>query len=155
MKRSLTGFIVITISGLSLILNSCLEEACIEETNAYVKAGLYSYSTKNPVVPDSLTLYGINMQTYKIYDKAKITPPLLIPLKDSADYSTLIIKINGVSDTLKFTYWSFPHLVTKECGYSMYHTVDTVYHTSHTIDSISKIDENITTTNAENIRIYY
>lgn len=155
MRRSLPGFTVIVISGICLIFSSCLEEACIDETNAYVKAGVYSYSTKNKIVPDSLTLYGINMNAYKIYDKAKITPPVLIPLRDSADYSTFIIRINGVTDTLKFLYWSYPHLVTKECGYSMYHTLDTVFHTSHSIDSISKINENITTDNVENIRIYY
>jgi hypothetical protein len=155
MRRSLPGYVVIIISGLFLVLNSCLEVACIEETEAYVKTGFYSYSTKIQTIPDSLTLYGINMPSDKIYDKAKVTLPALIPLRDSTDYSTFIIKINGVSDTIKFFYWSYPHLVTKECGYTMYHTVDTIFYTRHSIDSISKKNENITTLNVENISIYY
>jgi hypothetical protein len=155
MRITFSWYRLLIFSGFCLLLNSCLEVACIDETEAFVKAGFYSYSTKKQIIPDSLTLYGINMQAKKIYSKAKLTPPALIPLRDSTDNSTFIIKINGVTDTIEFLYWSYPHLVTKECGYSTYHTLDTVYHTRHAIDSIAKINENITTLNAENISIYY
>ena len=90
-----------------------------------------------------------------IYDNKKLIPPALIPLNDTTDYSTLIININGVADTVKFIYLSYPHLISKECGYSMFHTIDSVLFTKYIIDSISLIEENITTINAENIRIYY
>ena len=155
MRRIFPGFVVMLLSGFCLLLNSCLEVACIDETEAYVKAGFYSYSTLEQNTPDSLTLYGISKETDKIYSSAKITPPALMPLRDSTDYSTFIIRINGVTDTLEFRYWSYPHLVTKECGYSFFHTIDTIYHTKNAIDSVSSINRNITTVNGENIRIYY
>jgi hypothetical protein len=154
MRRSLQLFAAIIISGFSLLLSSCLDVSCVDETEAYVKAGFYSYSSKSAAVPDSLTLYGLNMADL-IYKKAKVTPPALIPLNDSATVSTFVIKINGINDTIKFQYWSFPHLISKECGYSMFHTVDTIFHTKHAIDSISRVNENITTDNVENIRIFY
>ena len=155
MRRSVPGFVVIIISGFYLLLCSCLEVACVDETEAYVKANFYSYSDGQMIIPDSLTLYGINMESDKIYNKAIIPPPVLLPLRDSTYYSTFIIIINGVTDTLEFRYWSYPHLVTKECGYTFYHHIDTVYHTKNAIDSISKTDENVTTINGENFRIYY
>lgn len=155
MRRSVPCFAFIIISGFCLLLYSCLEVACIDETEAYVKANFYSYSTGKQIIPDSLTLYGISKEGKKIYNKAKITPPALIPLRDSSYYSTFAIRINGVTDTLEFRYWSYPHLVTKECGYTFYHYIDTVYFTKHAIDSISKKYENVTTLDGENISIYY
>jgi len=155
MRRTFPGFALMLISGLCLLLNSCLEVACVDETEAYVKAGFYSYSTLEQNIPDSLTLYGISKETEKLYSSVKITPPALFPLRDSTDYSTFIIRINGVTDTLEFRYWSYPHLVTKECGYTFFHNIDTIYHTKNAIDSVSKINQNVTTVNGENIRIYY
>ena len=155
MRRTFHGFAVMLISGFCLLLNSCLEEACIEETEAYVKAGFYSYSTRQQSIPDSITLYGIGKDSNKIYNAVKVTPPALMPLRDSANYSAFIIKINGVADTLEFSYWSYPHLVTKECGYTFFHTIDTIYHTKHAIVSVSKTNNNVTTFNGENMRIYY
>ena len=155
MRRTAQVYALILSSGFCLLLNSCLEVACIDETESYLKANFHSYATKEQVVPDSITLYGINMQTRKIYDKAKINPPALLPLNDSTGHSVFIIIINGVTDTLEFRYWSYPHLVTKECGYTFYHFLDTVYHTGNSIDSISKKNENVTTTGGENIIIYY
>jgi hypothetical protein len=155
MRLTIPGFTAIFISGVCLILNSCLEVACVDETEAYVKADFYSYKTLKAAIPDSITLYGMGKDTNKIYNKVKITPPALLPLNDSTDYSLFVIRINGVTDTLEFRYWSYPHLVTKECGYTFYHTIDTIYHTKHAIDSVSKFNENITTVNGENIRIYY
>lgn len=154
MKRSLQAFAAIIISGLFLLLSSCLEVTCLDETEAYVKAGFYSYSNKNPAVPESMTLYGLNMYD-TVYNKVKLTPPALIPLKDSSDVSIFIIMINGINDTIKFHYWSFPHLISKECGYTMFHTVDTIFFTKHAIDSIANRNKNITTENVENISIYY
>ena len=155
MRISVPGFAVIIISCFCLLLCSCLEIACIDETEAYVKADFYSFSTGQQIIPDSLTLYGIGKNADKIYDKAKITPPALLPLRDSTDYSIFIIRINGVTDTLEFRYWSYPHLVTKECGYTFYHYIDTIYYTKHVIDSISKKYENVTTLDGENISIYF
>jgi hypothetical protein len=155
MRLTVHCFVAIILSGVCLILNSCLEVACVDETEAYVKADFYSFASLKAAIPDSLTLYGISRDTNKIYNKAKITPPALLPLNDSTDYSLFVIRINGVTDTIDFRYWSYPHLVTKECGYTFYHSIDTVFYTKHTIDSVSKINENVTTINGENIRIYY
>lgn len=145
---------ILLIAVLFLGSNSCIDISCTDNTTASVKAGFYSKTSKSSVVPDSLTLYGAGMAVY-VYNKSKITPPALFPLRDSADYSTFIIKINGITDTLRFNYWSYPHFISKECGYSMFHTVDTIFFTKNIIDSIARINPNITTENVENIRIYY
>ena len=154
MRRTRRAVTLLIISGFYLLQGSCLDISCIDETKAYVKASFYSYSTSQPVIPDNLTLSGLNMDSL-IYKNEKITPPLLFPLNDSIGKSAFVIKINGISDTIEFRYWSYPHLVSKECGYSIFHTIDTMFFTKHGIDSLSLKNENITTSNVENISIYY
>lgn len=136
-------------------MSSCAPEACFEETNAYLKATFSLDATKKNTAPDSLTLYGITKPEDKIYDKEKGVQPALIPLNASADTSTFIIRINGVTDTVQFVYSSYPHLISRECGYTIYHYLDTFFHTTYSIDYIYLVNNSITNRDEENIRIYY
>jgi len=154
MKRPVKAIILVMTACMSLGLFSCLDISCTDETTAFVRANFYEYSSKNAVIPDSITLYG-NEMSIKVYDNEKVQPPALIPLKDSTSLTMFIIMINNVTDTLKFHYWSYSHLISKECGYSVFHTVDTVLHTGNIIDSVATVNKDITTLNVENIRIYY
>ena len=137
------------------ILSSCTPESCFEETNAFVKVSFYLNEGGKRVAPDSLTLFGLGMETNKLYEKARGVQPALLPLNTAAENSIFIIIINGVTDTISLTYNSFPHLISKECGYSFYHKIDTPSITNHAIGTIRVMNRNITTLNEENIRIYY
>jgi uncharacterized protein YfaT (DUF1175 family) len=145
----------ILIAGCSGLMMSCAPEACLEETISFLKASFYSNTTKQKAAPDSLTLFGLSLQANKIYNKAAQVQPALFPLNVSADSCTFVIKINGVTDTIHFLYSSFPHLISKECGYTFYHTLDTFFYSKNTIDYIYRSSDNITTLNEENIRIFY
>jgi len=142
------------VSGFLILLTSCLDVECVQETRAYMKVSFYNYETKTVASPDNLSLYGAN-NTIKIYDNQKITLPALIPLKDSDNESEFIIEINGTEDTIRFVHSSFLNFISKECGYSMWHTIDTVYFTTNEIDSISLINKEITLKNANNVAIFY
>jgi Family of unknown function (DUF6452) len=148
------SFIVALFIGLgSGVMISCAPEACFEETNAYLKATFYSNTTKDKHTPDSLTLIGLN-KTNKIYNKESGVQPALFPLDASSESCTFIIKINNVTDTIQFIYSSYPHLISKECGYTFYHKLDTFY-LSRNAFYVYKSSNNITTANEENIRIFY
>ncbi len=155
MKKLHSFLPAIVIAGCTGLLMSCAPEACFEETISYLKASFYSNTTKQKVTPDSLTLFGLDLQTDKIYNKAAQVQPALFPLNVTADTCTFVIRINGVSDTIQFLYSSYPHLISKECGYTFYHTLDTFAYTKNTIDYIYRSSDNITTLNEENIRIFY
>ena len=142
------------LTGLLLISASCTPGSCFEETNAYLKAAFYLESTGKLKAPDSLTLYGIGKDTAR-YRKASGIQPALIPLNVSAENCVFIIRINGVNDTISFQYTSFLHLISKECGYTYYHSLDTVYCTKNIIDTILIKNSTVTTLNEQNIFIYY
>jgi len=141
--------------GYALLLAvSCTTGSCFEETNAYVKASFHLYSSKKMTAPDSLTLYGIGNDSIR-YKKALKIQPALIPLNASEDNCSFVIRINGVNDTISFNYSTFIRLISKECGYTYYHNLDSVYSTLHNIDSISLNLRNVTTLDGTNISIFY
>jgi len=155
MTRFVSVAIQLIIAGFFTYLISCSPEACFEETNAYLKASFYLDATGNYKAPDSLTLYGIGMDTNKLYDKAGSVQPALLPLNSATDNCTFVIRINGITDTIILKYSSYPHLISKECGYTFYHILNSYIVTNNIIDTIIVRNNNITTINEENVRIFY
>ena len=155
MKRVFIPILVCLATALTLCISSCSPDACFEETNAFLKASLYLDLTKKLKAPDSLTVYGIDSPGGRIYDKAVKIQPALFPLNPSAGTSSFVIKINGITDTVIFVYRSYPHLISKECGYTFFHDLDTIFYSKNIIDYIYRGSNSITTKNEENIRIFY
>jgi hypothetical protein len=155
MRHSTFNIYAILLTGTLLLMMSCTPGSCFEETTAFVKATMCLDSTGKAMTPDSLTLYGINMENKKIYDKNPGVTPVLIPLDASTESCGFVIRINGISDTIWFTYSSRPHIISKECGYTFYHTIDTPVFTRNNINRIFFVTNAVTTLNEENIRIYY
>jgi hypothetical protein len=138
-------------------LISCTPQACQEETLSKIKATFYVTGTNKIQAPDSLTVYGlgIHADTNKIYNKSSKISIAQIPLNPSAGTCGFVFRINGITDTLNFTYASYPHLISKECGFTYYHILDSYTVTGNAIDTIIFMNKNITTINEENIRIFY
>jgi hypothetical protein len=153
MNYKSAGYIVL-ISVLVLALFSCTPNSCQESILSTVKAGFYQTGTGNPLTADSVTLYGLGMDSSMIYNNEHKLKTISFPLNASSDTSVLILMINGKNDTVTLVYTSYPHLVSKECGFTFYHVLDTVYNTRTDLDFLKK-NQNITTLNEENIRIYY
>jgi len=138
----------------AILLTSCVDAECVDEMAAYMKVSFYSYEDKKTSSPESITLYGVGSDN-KIYDNQKITLPALIPLKNYDNETEFIIEINGTTDTIRFVHSNSLSLISRECGYSMFHTIDTVYFTVNEIDSIAVTNKDITLKNIENVAIYY
>lgn len=134
---------------------SCTPLSCFDETEAFLKASFYNNETKKTQTPDSVTVYGLNLESNPIYKKSTGIQPAYLPLNSSSENCSLIIRINGITDTLNIKYTSYPHLISKECGVSFYHNIDTITHTTNIIDYIYISKGTITTINEENIRIFY
>jgi len=151
---SIRLFSFLLVAAMVNTIISCTPQACQDETLSFIKANFYKTSTGKIAAPDSVTLYGIGRDTAKIYEKKKSLQTALIPL-DAAEYtSVFVLKINDITDTVTFKYSSYPHLVSKECGFTYFHILDTVYGTRDEIDFTVK-NKNITTFYDENIRIFY
>jgi hypothetical protein len=158
MRKYISGSLFIILSGFLLLLISCTEGSCLEETKSSLKATFYlkiNDTLSKSQAPDTLTLRGLNNDSI-IYNKSLNIQPALFELNASSSRSVFIITINGVSDTIEFSYSSYPHFISKECGYTFYHHLenDPVY-TLHAIESVFVTNKTITNLNVENIRIFY
>lgn len=148
--------IIPTIIFFTLVsLSSCTPESCFDETDAFLEASFYSYTTGNAQVPDSLTAYGLGRDTSKIYSAVPGLRLARLPLQPYAASTTIVIIINGVADTLSFVHTSYPHLISRECGYTFHHDLESVSFTTNAIDSIWVRNIFVTTIDEENIRIFY
>ena len=156
MRKLFSVFLILILTGYIFFLVSCSQGSCFEETESYLKASFYSYELRKLTSPDSLSLYGLNNDSI-IYNKSTKVQPALIPLNASRESCSFVININGIADTIEFRYISYPHMISKECGYTFYHELtDSVrYYTRHAIKTISTGNKTITNLNVENIRIYY
>ena len=135
---------------LTLVLISCSGDECLEDTRVNMRVSFYNYEDKTKSSPESVTLYGIDNE-----EAIKVTSPALFPLKNSDTETGFIITINGTTDTIWFLHSNSLHFISKECGYTMYHSIDTVYFTTNEIDSISLINKDITLRKTEHVEIYY
>jgi predicted nucleic-acid-binding Zn-ribbon protein len=155
MRRLCFGIPLFIMACSGLYLNSCTAGSCFDETESRVKGTFYSMATGKTLSPDSVTLYGVNMDTLEIYDRTTMLKSAEFPLYAEEQGCKFVIRINGINDTLEFSYSSYPHLLSKECGYTFFFTLDTVIHSVNIIDSISIEKKTITTFNEENLRIFY
>ena len=155
MRKYIPGNLIFILAGFVMFLASCSPGSCFDETESRVKATFYSMETGKPIAPDSVTLFGFNMDTLEIYDKTANLKSAEFPLDAEEQDCKFVIRINGITDTIEFIYSSYPHLLSKECGYTFFYTLDTDTHTTNAIDSISITKNTITTFNEENIRIFY
>lgn len=145
---------IILIPVLLYVVCSCTPGSCQESTISTVKAGFYETGTGKVLKADSVTMYGLGMESAMIYNKATKLQNISFPLDANSDTSIFVMRINGINDTVTLIYTSYPHLVSKECGFTFYHILDTVFNTREDLDFLKK-NQNITTLNEENIRIYY
>jgi len=134
---------------------SCAPESCLEETTSFVNATFYKSSTNKLTAPDSVTVFGIGKETNRLYSQSLNLTTIKLPLDASSEICGFVMKINDLTDTIKFIYSSYPHLISKECGFTFFYSLDTVLVSGNAVNAIKILNKNITTFNAENIQMYY
>jgi hypothetical protein len=155
MRKFIPGNLIIILPGLILILLSCTPESCFEETTSFLNATFYKAGSNTSTIPDSITVFGIGKEANYLYNKALNVSMIKLPLDASFQTCGFVMKINNITDTLKFAYSSYPHLISKECGITFFYTLDSYSVSGSTVDTIIIRNNNITTFNVENIRIFY
>ncbi|MBE0673191.1 MAG: hypothetical protein IH591_00880 [Bacteroidales bacterium] len=155
----MTKHIIPSLLLVSLIMTvatlSCAPESCYEDTTSAAMAGFYETGTGINISPDSVTVFGAGSVNDTLWFSQKNIKSVNIYLDPSSPSCSYVFIINGIQDTITFNYSSFPHLISKECGYSMFHTVETCTSTKNIIDTVIIRNRNITIPYEENIRIFF
>lgn len=152
-RSTLTVAIILTVIFFTGI--GCSPDACYEDIQSTVKATFFITGTSDNTGPDSIWVSGIGDDYPTIYSNAKGLKEISLPLNPSTTTVAFKIRINDITDTITFHYNSWPHLISAECGYSFFHTLEECYTTGNRIDTVLIRKPEITTSYEENIRIFY
>jgi len=154
-KQILQSLILFLISGSFLTLISCSQDTCLEDTTPLLVATFYQTGSDIIRTADSITIYGIGKEDDKIYNSAKGISLIELPLDASTEGCGFVMKINTVTDTVRFTYTNYPHIISRACGIVFFHNLTSYKVSGSKVDTIIFRNSNITSSNEENIRIFY
>lgn len=104
---------------------------------------------------DSIWVMGLGTDSL-LYNKETSIKSINIPLKKTIEQTDYIVRFNNSTDTISIFHTNNDrYYLSLECGCVVAHSIDEIVSTGHFIDSVSIINRDINTTNAENIQIFH
>ena len=145
-------------------LSACTQtENCTQEKNVLMQVGFYKKTmdsttkiySKSALTIDSIWVMGLGTDSL-LYNKETSIKSINIPLKKTIEQTDYIVRFNNTTDTISIFHTNNDrYYISLECGCVVAHSIDEIVSTGHFIDSVSIINRDINTTNAENIQIYH
>jgi len=145
-------------------LSACTQtENCTQEKNVLMQVGFYKKTmdsttniySKSALTIDSIWVMGLGTDSL-LYNKETSIKSINIPLKKTIEQTDYIVRFNNTTDTISIFHTNNDrYYLSLECGCVVAHSIDEIVSTGHFIDSVSIINRDINTTNAENIQIYH
>jgi hypothetical protein len=138
-------------------------ENCTQEKNVLMQVGFYKKTmdsatniySKSALTIDSIWVMGLGTDSL-LYNKETSIKSINIPLKKTIEQTDYIVRFNNITDTISIFHTNNDrYYLSLECGCVVAHSIDEIVSTGHFIDSVSIINRDINTTNAENIQIYH
>ena len=109
---------------------------CEEVTGTSLRMGFYNLTADGQSVStaiDSLTIFGLNRPEDRIYDNQTSVARIELPLNPSSDTTAFVFMFPEASDTLWIEYSRIPHLISVECGFTMFFDIKSITYTNHHI----------------------
>ena len=132
----------------------CTPEGCYEDIESDLVISLNESDEETQSIIDSLTVYGLGMESDSLYKNAS-TENLFLPLFAGSDYSTFVVVNGQTKDTISINYNSTYNFVSKGCGYNFLYTIESVTFTKNRIDTILIINNNVSPDDEENLRTFF
>ncbi len=150
-----SGFRITVLVLLTLLSQACSEQACYDDTDALVNVILLESGTGAAKKSDSLKITGLTFPSpVELVTETSVTK-FSVPLNPAEETSVIVILLNGIADTATISYTNFIHLVSPECGYTFYSTINSLNTTHNIIDSLIIENKNITVDGERNMRLFY
>ena len=144
--------------SLTLTLTSCTQDT---ECRSKVKIGCpvtfamdsvtMLGATKTLTTVDSLTFYGVDCDSV-LCDNLKSQSKVLLPLRNDTTLTRYVMIINGEEDTLNILHRNDTSFMSLACGCFVYHTIDTVWTSLQTVDTIRVLDSDIAAVAKDNVK---
>jgi hypothetical protein len=153
MVRSIS--VVSTAMTLVLLLASCAEQACYDNTDPMMNALLLESGTGVQANAESLVVTAITATDTIEFVDAKSVSSFSLPLDPGNDVSTFYIVLDGIADTAVITYTRHPHLVSAECGYTFVSELTGLRTTHNIIDTLIIENKSVNLNGKRNLHLFY
>ncbi len=153
--RLLTSFLAL--AALLILIQSCGDDQVCEDITANdLRIGFYTAGEGGVdwTVVDSLKAGTPDRPGQFIYDRIYSVSSLELPLNPSGDISRFVLDFFTTADTLTVSYTREKHLLSVECGFTMFFEINEVSHTTNLIHSISVPVEYVTNNLDEHFKVY-
>ena len=149
------------------IMAGCNGSDCPLNNTVRLVCGFYSAGSDSSIaISDTLT---ISVRDSVILNRSVATATVSLPMSYAGDADTLVFLYTpagseaSCSDTLVISKSNEPHIVSLECGTSVFHNISAVSHSSripdptyrYAIDSVAVSNSNVNFDGQENLKIYY
>lgn len=148
-------FRIIGLFPILVMVSSCSTGACYDDIDPLLNVGLFADGTEVARKADSLVIIGENFDNDTILVDEKSVSSFSLMLNPASQSVTLYIYLNDMLDTAVINYDSYPHMVSSECGYTLFNTITSLTTTHHIIDSLNIENENVTLDGKRNLRLFY
>jgi len=163
MKFFSKAFHIVSLAVLAMLvflLPGCLgEEECDETTANLLRIGFYTRvpvtGLIQPILIDSISVYGVSRASSLIYDNSKRIRTIELPLKPMADSTGFVLIFpTNITDTIWVRHTYQLQFVSPACGFTVFNTLDEVNHTSRVIESVSIVQNFVSNTLEEHIKLF-
>lgn len=155
MKMERSIHVVSTIMSLVLLLASCAEQACYDNTDPMMNTFLLESGTGVSVKAGSIVITGITATDTIEFVDAKAISSFSLPLDPGNDVSTFYIVLDGITDTAVINYTRRPHLVSAECGYTFVSELTGLKTTHNIIDTLFIENKSVNLNGERNLHLFY
>ncbi|MBQ7742738.1 MAG: alpha amylase [Bacteroidaceae bacterium] len=158
---------ILFLATAALLLAGCNGNDCPLNNTVRLVCGFYSTTDGSEIaILDTLT---ISVRDSVILNRTTDSKTVSLPMSYAGDADTLVFLYTpygsevSATDTLIVSKTNEPHVVSLECGTSVFHGITAVSHTTRTpdstflyaIDSIVVSNSNVNFDGQENLKIYY
>ncbi len=99
---------------------------------------------------DSLTVYGFDNDSL-ILNNSKNVTSVNLPLRTDTTVTTFVLVYSDLSDTFQIIHTNREQFISLACGCFVYHDIDTIFSTSHLVDSITVFNSTIENHSQDNV----
>lgn len=140
-------------------LAACSTGACFEETVPEVIVNMYADGTETLRKCDSIKVIAHKVigdaTTFDTLVNEKSVSSFSFSLDPLHNESTFYFELNNKKDEVTLTYNNYPHVISPECGYTIYNDILTVNATDTIIANITIDNKSVTLNGERNLRLFY
>ncbi len=141
----------------TLFFSACQDdEVCEEVTANPLRIAFYlsgqEDETRAPV--DSLTVYATGRPDDRIYDRESGVSLIEVPLNPNDNTSEFVLSFEHTNDTITLDYRHDVHLISVECGFTMFYDITDVRYSANQLVSLSITNNRVTNTFDEHIQVF-